>query len=114
NPIDISTVNGALTVNDSGPGFDVDAGTSTVSLTAGSSGNDNALTLIGSVRGTGGATLIADNMAINSAVDAGTATVTLRQFENGTLIDLGGADGAGTLGLTDAELDQVNAGVFQV
>ncbi len=114
NPIGISTVNGALTVNDSGPGFDVDAGTSTVSLTAGSSGNDNALTLNGSVRGTGGATLIADNMAINSAVDAGTATVTLRQFENGTLIDLGGADAAGTLGLTDTELDSVTAGTFQV
>ena len=118
NAIDISTVNGTLTVNDTAAATDVNAGSSTVTLTAGSSGNDNVLTInsSASVSGTGGVTLVADNMSIGATanVSAGAAIATLRPYENGTLIDLGGADAAGTLGLTDAELDRVTAGILRV
>ena len=61
----------------------------------------------------GNLTLIADNMNFAGPVSAnGSSSVTLRQQTNGTLINLGGADSAGVLGLTDAELDQVTAGAL--
>jgi hypothetical protein len=47
-----------------------------------------------------------------SNINSGTHTTTLRPHTAGTLIDLGGADADGTLGLTDAELDQVTAGTL--
>lgn len=114
-PIAIATVNGPLTIfNEGGAADDVSAGDSTVSLTAG--GANQLLTIAGGaeVVGTGGVTLAADNIALNGTVDAGTNIATLRQFTNGQLINLGGADAIGTLGLTDAELDQVTAGVIRV
>src|SRR5207247_8423093 len=105
--------NGPLTIGNSAT---VDAGLGAVTLTAASAGNDNPLTIASAanVQGLGGVTLIADNMAINGTVDAGTARATLHQFENGTAIDLGGSDSAGTLGLSDAELDQITAGTLQI
>ena len=45
---------------------------------------------------------------------AGPNTATLRPFTNGTLINLGGADAAGTLGLTDAELDTISAAKLKI
>src|SRR5262249_1886808 len=54
-------------------------------------------------------TLSADNMGLNAAVNAGAGNVTLVQNTNGQAINLGGADAAGTLGLTSAELNQVTA-----
>ncbi|MBI1918387.1 MAG: hypothetical protein HYS12_27160, partial [Planctomycetes bacterium] len=115
--IAIATVDGALTVSDTRAGADVDAGNSTVALTAGSAmGQDRALTLNANagVSGTGGVTLTADNMSLGAAVNAGTAIAALRPFATNTLINLGGADAANTLGLTDAELDFVTAGVIVV
>lgn len=58
---------------------------------------------------TGNIIINADSMDISNAIIRTTATATLRQKTNGTLINLGAADSAGTLGLTDAELDQVTA-----
>src|SRR5207237_1183569 len=83
----------------------VDAGTGTVVLQAGSVGAaDNPLSVIGAaaVRGTGGVTLIGDNLSLGatSAVNAGGAAAVLEPSQPGTLINLGGADGANTLGLT--------------
>ncbi len=65
----------------------------------------------------GNITLIADSMRIENTVNATNASsvITLRQNMNGTLINLGGADVAGTtLGLTDAELDRASAGALQI
>jgi autotransporter-associated beta strand protein len=60
-------------------------------------------------------TIIADSMDISvSTIDAGSNTVTLRQKTNGTGIDLGGTDAAGTLGLSDDELDRVAAGTILI
>ncbi|MGB5052107.1 MAG: FG-GAP-like repeat-containing protein, partial [Caldilineaceae bacterium] len=63
-------------------------------------------------------TLIADTMDLGSAgstsINAGVGIVNLRQKTNGTLINLGGFDTTGTLGLTDAELDIVTAGTLNI
>ena len=55
-----------------------------------------------------------DNMALNAAVLAPTAQVQLTPFSAGQLIDLGGADAAGTLGFTNAELSEVTANVLVI
>ena len=113
NAINVSTVNGALSV-----GTGVNAGAGTVTLAAGSSGNDNLLTIAPAVtvQGSGGVTLAADNMTIDptASINAGAATATLQQFENGTLIHVGGANAASTLGLSAAELNTVTAGTLQI
>jgi hypothetical protein len=72
-----------------------------------------------STTGSGQATLIADSIAIDTSgtpgtVNAGNNTATIRQKSNGVAIDLGGTDSAGTLGLTDAELDRVLAGTLRI
>ncbi len=62
-------------------------------------------------------TFIADTMDIgasNVSINAGANALTLRQKTNGILINLGGADSATQLGLTDAELDLIAAGTLNV
>ncbi len=81
-----------------GPGITIDAGAAITTAING-----------------GNITLIADKMGLQSTVSANAAgTVLLRQNTNGLLINLGAADSATTLGLTDAELDQVTAGTVQI
>ncbi len=69
---------------------------------------NNVLTVSSATAVGGTTTFVADNMALNVNV-TGTTSVTLRQSTAGTLINLGGADAPGTLGLTDAELDRFTA-----
>jgi trimeric autotransporter adhesin len=59
-------------------------------------------------------TLTADNLDVQRQIDAGSGTVTLQPLSAGRVIDLGGADTALHLGLTDTELDQVTAGILRV
>ncbi len=60
-------------------------------------------------------TVRANNMDLASGtIDAGTGRVILSGELAGTEIDLGGADAAGVLGLTDAEIDTVTAGILQI
>jgi mucin-19 len=103
-------------------GIAVNAGTGTVTLTgtaanvASSEGINISPLGTGSVIGSA-VTLIADSIAIDptlGTVNAGSGMVTLRPKTNSTLIDLGGADSAGTLGLTDAELDRITAGTLAI
>ena len=110
--ITVATTNGALTVSNTPAAPDVNAGTSTVALTAG--GANQLLTVTGTVTGTGGVTYTADNMTLTGATNAGAAIATLQPNTAGQLVNLGGADAAGTLGLTDAELDTVTAGTLRV
>jgi hypothetical protein len=117
--ISIDTINGPLTVtNANGTSTaDVNAGTGTVVLVAGSAaGVDNSLTLNANagVTGTGGVAFFADNMSIGAAVNAGTNLARLDTFDAATAINLGGADGFATLGLTSAEINQVTAGIIVV
>ena len=96
-------------------------GTATVTLDgtgAGSGGLGINLLLGGTVSstGTGNITLTADSMSIDttSAINAGTNTVTLQPQTAVTVIDLGGANAAGTLGLSNAELGRVTAGTLKI
>ncbi len=61
-------------------------------------------------------TLLVDRIEIanNGTVNSGTGTTTIRQRTNGTQINLGGADGAGVLGLTNAEISGITAGTLQI
>jgi hypothetical protein len=73
--------------------------------------DNSAITSTGSAN----VTLISDSIGIDSSaagVNAGANTVTIKtKATNGSIgIDFGGADNAGTLGLTDAELDLITAG----
>jgi filamentous hemagglutinin family protein len=65
------------------------------------------------VQGPSTVDIIANNIVINGTISSGT-TATLRQFTPGQLIDLGGADAVGTLGLTAAEIDRVTAGILRI
>jgi trimeric autotransporter adhesin len=81
---------------------------------------DSSALAVGTVGATTGitanhaVTLTADNLDIQQQINAGTGTVTLQPLSAGRIIDLGGSDTASTLGLTDAELDHVTAGILRV
>ncbi|MCI0332736.1 MAG: hypothetical protein L0228_05895, partial [Planctomycetes bacterium] len=54
------------------------------------------------------------SISTTPSINAGANIVTLRPLTAGTAINLGGADAAGTLGLTDAELDRVTTGTLRI
>jgi hypothetical protein len=108
------------------PGANIDSNGGPISLTTGAAGvftlNSGAGGHIGSgpfySAPTGGdITISADDMVINDPISAaGTVTsgiVTLRPVTTGRAIDLG-TNAANTLGLTDAEIDGITAGVIVV
>ncbi|MGE3466462.1 MAG: choice-of-anchor Q domain-containing protein, partial [Pyrinomonadaceae bacterium] len=67
--------------------------------------------------GTANLTLISDSLRIvtaSASVGFGSNTVNIRPKTAGTAIDLGGADSATALGLTDAELDRITAGEINI
>ncbi|MGE3349828.1 MAG: beta strand repeat-containing protein, partial [Ramlibacter sp.] len=57
-----------------------------------------------------------DRMLLSAATNAGSANVTLKPWNNGTVIDLGSATdvAAGRLELSDAELNTVTAGILKI
>jgi uncharacterized repeat protein (TIGR01451 family) len=69
-----------------------------------SSGGNAPITVTGDSMGLAGPT----------SISAGTGTVTLQPFSSGQLINVGGADGAGTLGLDGTDLGNVTAATLQV
>lgn len=74
--------------------------------------DDTTMSLTGVVN-----TFIADTMDIGSSavtVNAGANAITLRQNTTNKPIDLGGADSATQLGLTDAELDRFTAATLNI
>ncbi|MCL4207254.1 MAG: autotransporter-associated beta strand repeat-containing protein [Pirellulaceae bacterium] len=107
-------------------GIDVSGGTSEVSsinglLTvtgiAGAGGSGLRVLSGTTVRttGTGNILVTADSATIGGGtINAGANTVTVRPATAGTQIHLGGADSAGVLGLTDAELDLITAGTLRI
>ncbi|MBI3938634.1 MAG: filamentous hemagglutinin N-terminal domain-containing protein, partial [Betaproteobacteria bacterium] len=77
-------------------------------------GAGNLLTVSGALASGGGnVTLTADDMAINSTVNAGAGAVTLKQANSLRAVDLGTNTGV-ALGLTDAELDTITAGILRI
>jgi hypothetical protein len=88
-----------------------------IEITAIAGGNTDSALNVGSssnINSTGSATivLIADSIrfANNSAINAAGNTVTIQPKTEARSINLGGADSATELGLTDAELDRITAG----
>jgi len=80
----------------------------------------NPLT-IGTVDGTVGVStsgfslgITADSLDVQQPVNAGAGGVTFQPYSPAAGVDLGGGDAAGTLGLSDAELGRVTAGVLDV
>ena len=74
----------------------------------------NRIGFDGSNTYSGNIVIYADSMSIADAVIRTTSIAGLRPVLNGTSVNLGGADSAGTLGLTDAELDQIIAATTQI
>ncbi|MDA1018039.1 MAG: hypothetical protein O3A00_26730, partial [Planctomycetota bacterium] len=101
-------------------------GTITINATAGNNreafftgrGGTNRIGFDGTNAYSGDIIINADSMSIDDATIETTGSVTLNQKTNGTLINLGGADvltsNPLTLGLTDAELDQITAGTLNI
>jgi Ca2+-binding RTX toxin-like protein len=111
------SASGDATFNDSGNVV----GTLAASVAGIFSFADSNPLVIGTVGGINGIattkgdiTLAADNLDIQQQINAGVGVVTLRPLSAGRAISLGGADSASQLGLTDAELDHVTAGVVRV
>jgi hypothetical protein len=76
---------------------------------------NNALTVSQGVTTSGGnIQFVFDNMTLGAAVSATGHRVSLEPFSNGQLIDLGGADAVGTLGLDTTDLGNVTAATLQV
>lgn len=92
-------------------------GNFSITATAGGAVGSQAILLNGGAlnsTGVGNVTLIADSMSLaGGTIGAGANTVTLRQKTNGTAINLG-TETAGTLSLTDPELDNITAGTIIV
>jgi len=103
----------SVTINGSGPiAINATAGANAPAFFT--SGGTNRIGFDGVNTYSGNIIINADSMSVANAIIQTTSTATLRQKSNGQLINLGAADSAGTLGLTDAELDQVTAGTVQI
>lgn len=81
-------------------------GTSPLALRVGSLGT------ISTALSNGPITLTGDRIAIDGTVNAGANSVVLKSHSNGIAVNLGGADAAGVLGLSIAELDRITAGLL--
>jgi hypothetical protein len=121
--LNLTTLAGNLHVLDAigGATPDIDVGTGSMRLTAGTAGNDFAVVIdtnaglkSASTAGISAVMLIADHLTIGATVDGGLGIVSLQPFETDTTINLGGADAAATLGITSAELNLVKAGIAQI
>jgi hypothetical protein len=101
------TTTGTGTVTITGTGAGDDATSSGINIV-----DDCTMSFTGATN-----TFIADTMDIgnsNVSINAGANSLTLRPKTNDRAIDLGGADSATQLGLTDAELDVITAGTINI
>ncbi|MGD1886400.1 MAG: beta strand repeat-containing protein [Cohaesibacteraceae bacterium] len=62
----------------------------------------------------GNISLVSDRMTLPGEINAGSGDVRIQPLSTGQLIDLGGDDAFGALGLTDAELDFITAGTLRI
>ena len=96
----VSAVNGDVSITGTGG---AGSGSTAVQITSGANV---------AVTGTGNIFLIGDSLEISSTVGAGTSIVTLKPVTAG--IDLGGANGAGTLGLSNSDLGNITASLLRI
>lgn len=115
-------VNDGIRVEDANSTITSGGGNVTVTGTEGTGGSQFAIRVqnagaVTTATNGGNIAIVGDSMDLATGtpvINAGANTATLRQKTNGTQIDLGAADSAGMLGLTDAELDQVVARTLQI
>jgi Ca2+-binding RTX toxin-like protein len=119
--IQITTTNGSIFVANTAAAADVSAGVGDVILSAGSVGAaDSAVQLDASANITTGSaevlSIVADHIELGTGATlmAIIGRVQLAPYSSGTLINLGGPDAANTLGLSDAELDGINASSLSI
>jgi uncharacterized repeat protein (TIGR01451 family) len=104
-PAQITTEGGTITLTTGAGGIFTDD--------AGGSGNGLDTTQKGAAGGD--ITISADSMVLNTPINAGTGTVTLRQATTSVQpIDLGGAGSGTRLSLTSAGLDLITAGILRI
>ncbi len=114
--------NDGIRVEDANSTITSGGGNVTVTGTEGTGGSQFAIRVqnagaVTTATNGGNIAIVGDSMDLATGtpvINAGASTATLRQNTNGKQIDLGGADSAGALGLTDAELDQITAGILQI
>jgi len=115
--IDTSSGGGDIIVNHIGSILVTGAvisGTGAIALNANAANESLTINNSGSVSGTGGITFTADNMTLTGTTNAGSNSITLQPYSAGQLINLGGSDATGTLGLTQSELNTITAGTLNI
>lgn len=107
--VGITVSSGNLTVENTSASSDISA-TTGVTLTVNGTNNLAVIAAAANIKSTGGGiAVIADNLDLSGTITAPGQAVTLAQRTNGQLINLGGGDAAGTLGLTASEINNVTA-----
>ncbi|MCB9940311.1 MAG: autotransporter-associated beta strand repeat-containing protein [Planctomycetaceae bacterium] len=121
--IGISANGSDLTVLNTPATFEINAGSSSISLETFSAsptanGTDKAISIGAGagVQGSGSIFLTSDHIQIGAGatVNAGAGTVIIKPRQSGSQINLGGADAVDTLGLTDTEIDSITAGIIRI
>ena len=94
---------------------DFTAGAITVggTITLGHSSGPHQLNVASALTG-GEIVITSDQLSIMAPMNAGAGVVTLRPLTAGTLIDLGGADAANTLGIAPGEVNLITAGTIHI
>ncbi len=108
---------GALVTSSGSGAITLQGSAATATTSAGVQLGTFGASAITSSSGSGAVNLVGDDVRIdatNATIDAGANQATVRQLSTGSLINLGAADSAGTLGLTDAELDRITAGTLNI
>ncbi len=111
----VSVGTNGIILDNLGGGQAVSQGTAGGSVHIGST--QGVLTVNAAIATTNGDVLLeSDKMALVGTTNAGTANVTLRPVNNGTVIDLGSATNAagGRLELSSAELGTITAGILKL
>lgn len=105
--------NGNITVTNTPAVQDIDAGRAAISIRSGGTGIFTHNAGAG-INGLAGVDIFANQINLNGTVTATAGRARLAPANSGVSVNLGGADSGTQLGLTDAELDRINAPTIQV
>jgi hypothetical protein len=111
--ITLRALNGNITVANTPAAQDINAGSAAVSIRAGGTGIFTHNASAG-IFGLAGVDLFANQINLNGTVTATSGRVRLAPANAGISVNLGGADSGTQLGISDAELDRINAPTIQV
>jgi hypothetical protein len=109
NNITVTTGNGDITVNNTPATTDVEAGSGTLTFTAGSADNGITIASGASVHAEGGVTFTADNMDIAGILSSGAGNTLLQPLSLLRPLHFGSTDVAGSLNFSQGEIDHITA-----